>query len=90
MQTVTIDKISVYIGFFNSLSDTEFYRGLPDANFELISSVGRLGIKDLKTLVQIEKSMFEQFIKKATVRMKDCHSNLHLIQLNMKRSFDKT
>jgi hypothetical protein len=75
MKTVTIDKLSDYVGFFNSLSDTEFYRGLPDANFELIPSVGRLGIKDLKTLVQIEKSIFEQFKSKSPMYIDVAPSN---------------
>lgn len=65
MKIVTINKLSDYVGFFNSLSDSEFYRGVPDEKYDLIPSVGRLGVKDLKTLVQIEKSMLEQFMNKS-------------------------
>lgn len=75
MKTIIISKLSEYIGYFDSLSDTEFYRGVQDADFELIPSVGRLGVEKLETLVQIETSMLELFMKKSHTYLQSKPSN---------------
>lgn len=75
MKTVEIDSLGEYVGFFESLSDTEFYRGVSDANYELIPSAGRLGVDKLSTLVQIEKSMLEEFQRKSPMYIESLPSN---------------
>jgi hypothetical protein len=61
-----IESVGDYINLFNSLEDTEFYRGVSDATFDLIPSVGRFGISDLNRQVEFEKALFLDFKLKAT------------------------
>ena len=66
MDVVTIYSLEQYLGQFNTLAETEIYRGVGNAaEFKLIPTAGRFGIKDLEIQTEFEKQLLRDFKRSA-------------------------
>ena len=71
IENVIVESVGQYINLFNSLEDTEFYRGVADSSFSLIPSVGRFNITDIKRQVQFEQALLNDFKLKSLMFIKE-------------------
>ncbi|WP_157823660.1 MULTISPECIES: FRG domain-containing protein [Pseudoalteromonas] len=66
MVVVTINTLEQYLAEFNTLAETEIYRGVGNVTeFKLVPTAGRFGIKDLKTQTEFEKQLLRDFKRSA-------------------------
>jgi hypothetical protein len=75
MEEIVVTSVGQYRDLFNSLEDTEFYRGVADAAYDLIPSVGRYGISGLKRQVQFERMLLNDFKAKSLMFLSDKPEN---------------
>jgi len=75
MDEISVTSVGQYIDLFNSLEDTEFYRGVADSAYDLIPSAGRYEIPDLKRQVQFEKMLLDDFKAKSLMFLSDKPEN---------------
>jgi hypothetical protein len=72
METKIIYSLEDYTSAIINLDDTDLYRGIgDDHNFKLIPSAGRFGIKDLKTQIEFESLLLDDFKRKAHLYLKE-------------------
>ncbi|MGL1957768.1 MAG: FRG domain-containing protein [Colwellia sp.] len=71
MKEIVVTSIGEYIDLFDSLEDTEFYRGIADSTHNLIPRVGRFDISELKRQVEFEKMLFDDFKLKSPMFLSD-------------------
>ncbi|MFA6101379.1 MAG: FRG domain-containing protein [Victivallaceae bacterium] len=64
---IEIKSLEEYIDGIVGFSDVLFYRGLSNISYELIPSAGRFGIKDEKVQKQFERTLFNDFKRKAPI-----------------------
>ncbi|MEM8568057.1 MAG: FRG domain-containing protein [Bacteroidota bacterium] len=67
MKDIAISSLEHYIKQITGFSDVFFYRGVNDSEYPLIPSVGRFGIKISSSQIQFERSLIDEFIRKAPI-----------------------
>jgi len=67
MDEIVIKSLSQYIDEITGFSDVFFYRGISNMDYSLIPSAGRFGINDEKVQKQFERSMIDDFKRKAPI-----------------------
>lgn len=63
METIIINSIDQYIAGNDFLPETDFYRGMPNEEYKLIASIGRLQ-GNLDAILQIEQKLLDDFERK--------------------------
>lgn len=72
---VQVETLEGYLKEITNFSDTTFYRGMSDINFELIPSVGRFGIIEKDHFDYFEQSLLIDFKRKAPMYLKSIPFN---------------
>lgn len=76
MNTEVINSLEEYLNKIEFLEETDLFRGIGnDELHKLIPSAGRFGIKDLEVQLQFEKSLFQDFKRKAPLYIKATPKN---------------
>lgn len=75
MKDVVINSLEHYIKEIIGFSDVYFYRGVSDINYDLIPSAGRFGITNEARQIEFEKSLLNEFIRKAPIYIQNSPTN---------------
>ncbi len=76
MQEVTVQTLEQYLAQFNTLEETEIYRGVGDvANFKLVPTAGRFGIADPQAQLSFEKQLLRDFKRSAPLYSRSAPKN---------------
>lgn len=75
MTDIIITSLEHYIKEITSFADVVFYRGVSDIKFELIPSAGRFGIEGEQNQINFEKSLLNDFIRKAPIYIRQSPKN---------------